>query len=594
MKEYIKLWLAQSAFMALMLMSFVLAITGAELIPWELYLMAFIGAFVSKLPELVCHFLYERYKYVMSPVTLEIVSISTQSYFIIDIFLALCGGFLVGLLLEDVMPALIFFLLIMVGDTLGILLVKGYLNFIKHYFNNIFFQTIKTTINMENETPQETILPELQTSKVSTNETNTLLKAGITALLILLMLIPMAFINNLVTERKGRQESVMTEVKEKWAANQTLTTPYLVLPYTTKKDSTHIKKYLICPSQNVQVHSNIVPEEKKRSIFSVLLYNSNVDIKGDFFVQVPDELKGENVEYQNATLCMGVTDLKGIGSGTSMSFADAPLSISANLPTNLISNTGVVGNVSLTPEMLGKTIPFAGHLQLKGSDGLSFAPMSLKSNVQITSLWDSPSYNGSQLPATDKLQDGKGFKAVWAGNELSLPFGAVINNEKIQTSTFTSGVNIIQPVDNYVKTMRSVKYAILVIGLTFALFFVIELLQKNALHPIQYLLVGLALSLFYTLLLSFTEFTFFIVAYSVAAVATIGLISWYTYTQLKDAKTTLALTSVLVLLYGFIYILVNLEDVALLVGSIGLFIILAAIMYATKNIQWKRKVVSVG
>lgn len=312
-------------------------------------------------------------------------------------------------------------------------------------------------------------------------------------------------------------------------------------------------------------------------------------MKGDFIVDIPSSLRNENIDYADAAICLGVSDLNGIGNGTTINLLEKQLKISSNLPTNLVNKSGVVGNLNMVPELIGEPLAFTTHLQLKGSDGLSFAPMSLRSSVQVSSIWDSPSFNGMQLPTTDKLKDGKGFKAVWSGNELTHPFGSVIDNETIRTDQFTSGVNIIQPVDSYVKTMRSVKYAILVIGLTFTLFLVIELLQKNGLHPIQYLLVGLALSLFYTLLLSFAEFSNFIVAYSIAAIATIGLISWYVNTQIKEKKTTVILATVLVLLYSFIYILISLEDVALLVGSIGLFVILASIMYATKNVRWKNK-----
>lgn len=443
---------------------------------------------------------------------------------------------------------------------------------------------------MDNLTPNETAIPKEQFERRgASNEAKILIKSAITVFLILLMLIPMAFIESLISERKERQEDVVQEVRSKWAANQTLTTPYLVIPYSFKKDSLHNKKFLIFPSQNVHVNSHIVPEEKKRSIFSVLLYNSVIDMKGDFAINIPSNLQNENMDYANAVVCFGVSDLKGVGNGTTISLLENPLTIGSDLPTNLVNKSGIAGHVNITPELLGKSLPFTTHLQLKGSDGLAFAPMSLKSSVQVSSLWDSPSFNGAQLPATEKFKDGKGFKAVWAGNELTHPFGQVIDNETIHTDQFTSGVNIIQPVDSYVKTMRSVKYAILVIGLTFTLFLVIELLQKNGLHPIQYLLVGLALSLFYTLLLSFSEFSNFIVAYSIAAIATIGLISWYVNTQIKEKKTTTILTAVLVLLYGFIYILISLEDVALLVGSIGLFIILASIMYATKNVRWKNK-----
>ena len=146
---------------------------------------------------------------------------------------------------------------------------------------------------------------------------------------------------------------------------------------------------------------------------------------------------------------------------------------------------------------------------------------------------------------------------------------------------------MVQPADQYAKTNRSVKYAILFIGLTFALFFIAELLQKSPVHPVQYVLIGLALVIFYTLLLSIGEFTGFNLAYLIAAGATVLLIGLYSRSLFPSVKTSLALSAFLGMLYGFIYVLIQLEDTALLAGSIGLFVLLALAMYFSKRISWQ-------
>ena len=145
---------------------------------------------------------------------------------------------------------------------------------------------------------------------------------------------------------------------------------------------------------------------------------------------------------------------------------------------------------------------------------------------------------------------------------------------------------MVQPADAYSKTDRSIKYAILFIGLTFSLFFIIELMQKKSLHPVQYVLIGLALVIFYTLLLSFSEFVAFDFSYLIASLATILLISFYAYSHFKSVKTAFVFGGVLSMLYGFTFVLIRLEDAALLLGSVGLFLILALAMYASRKINW--------
>ncbi len=162
----------------------------------------------------------------------------------------------------------------------------------------------------------------------------------------------------------------------------------------------------------------------------------------------------------------------------------------------------------------------------------------------------------------------------------------------LHKNEFAFGVSMIQPADQYAKTMRSVKYAILFIGLTFSLFFIVEVMQNKPLHPIQYVLVGLALVIFYTLLLSVSEFILFDQAYLVASLATISLITLYARSHFSSWKTTALFGSVLCGLYGFIFVLIRLEDTALLVGSIGLFLVLALVMYGSRKINWYNETVS--
>jgi inner membrane protein len=208
------------------------------------------------------------------------------------------------------------------------------------------------------------------------------------------------------------------------------------------------------------------------------------------------------------------------------------------------------------------------------------------SNFSIQSAWPDPSFDGKTLP-TERSISGNGFDASWVFNAANLPFTSVIaDNKNVNTKDIEFGVSLVQPADQYLKSMRSAKYAILIIGLTFAVFFIFELLQKKPVHPVQYLLIGMALVIFYTLLVSISEIILFEYAYLIAGAATILLISLYAKSHFKTTRSAVIFGLLLSGLYGFIYVLISLEDTALLVGSIALFIVVAIIMYATRKVNW--------
>jgi len=212
-------------------------------------------------------------------------------------------------------------------------------------------------------------------------------------------------------------------------------------------------------------------------------------------------------------------------------------------------------------------------------------PLSANSKFSLSSTWASPSFDGYNLP-NERVVTDKGFKASWNFNRANLPFGTVLQQGSFNKANLAFGVSMLQPADQYSKTMRSAKYAILIIGLSFALFFLVEILQSKPFHPVQYVLVGLALVIFYTLLLSISEYILFDNAYLIAASATVSLIALYARSHFNSWSTAGIFASVLAALYGFIFVLIRLEDTALVVGSIGLFIVLALVMYASRKINW--------
>ncbi len=470
------------------------------------------------------------------------------------------------------------------------------------------------TSSKPTENQQKSNNPSLRNDMEQKKSSRILIKGLITAGLILGLLIPTAFVQNLVTERETRHQEVVKEVTKGWATDQTLTGPYLYIPYTTtvkdneNKDVTITRDLFLLP-ENQNVDGEVIPEIRPRSIYKVLLYRSKIKNMGNFNLQIPKDIAPESIVWKDAKLCLGITDYKGIEEKVSIQFNGARVDVAPGLPiklTEVISTTapasengsennvakqetresiGLSAPVTLSVLDLAKPLSFAFEIKLKGSEQLHFMPLSANSNYTIKSSWASPKFDGNNLPNTRKVSN-EGFEAKWSFNNANLPFGTVVKDFNFNKQNLAFGVSLVQPADQYAKTMRSVKYAILFIGLTFALFFIIELMQHKPMHPIQYILIGMALVIFFTLLLSISEFIPFDIAYLIAAFATILLITIYAKAHFGSAKSASVFASLLSGLYAFIFVLIRLEDAALLVGSIGLFIILALIMFGSRKINW--------
>lgn len=458
-------------------------------------------------------------------------------------------------------------------------------------FQNFFIHknSNKKTMNSEaNLTQQE---PEyLPVQKSDNFWNNPVVKAVITGVLILLMLIPTAYITDLVNERKDRQQEVTNEVSAKWGNPQTITTPYLYIPYNVQSVDEKGKvlitrNYLLAIAENLDVKSDIETTLRARSIYQVLLYNTQVKMKGDFKFKLPKDIEPANLLLKEARLCVGISDFKGIEEKLNLQWGDSVLDMEPGLPYTASKATGLSVNVNLEEGALNKTLPFSLGLKLKGTEKLHFVPLSNNSQFTFNADWPSPSFDGHSLPREHAISDS-GFTAKWSFNQANLPFSPVLKNEAIQGAEIAFGVSLLQPGHHYSKTLRSVKYALLFIGLTFALFFIIEVSQNKMVHPVQYVLIGLALVIFYTLLLSISEFIGFNYAYLIASLATSLLIGFYGKSLFASLKTSLLLGSFIAFLYGFIYTLIQLEDTALLAGSIGLFLLLGAAMYFSRSIKW--------
>ncbi len=418
------------------------------------------------------------------------------------------------------------------------------------------------------------------------------IKGIIVGMLILALMIPALFINELVKERSHRQQEVAREVSSKWASAQTLAGPVLVVPYreittTTDNKTIMVKKLAYFLPDDLRINGVLEPELRYRSIFKIVVYNSEIDLQGSFPILKPGELNiaTEYILWNEAQLCFGLSDFRGIEDELHVNWNNAALGFNAGLPANDNMDNGLSVAVPLSPDSINQINRFSLHLKLKGSERLYFVPVGKTTTVNFSSNWDNPAFDGNFLPDKREVSE-KGFSAEWKVLHLNRNYPQSWKDAKFDLYASSFGINLLQSTDSYSKTQRSVKYAILFVALTFSLYFFIEILQKKMVHPLQYVLVGMALCVFYTLLLSIAEYLDFNHAYLIASAATIILITLYTKSIFQIWKIASVFGLVLSLLYGFIFILIQLQDGALLFGSIGLFGVLAVVMYYSRKVDW--------
>lgn len=425
---------------------------------------------------------------------------------------------------------------------------------------------------------------------------NIYFKVGTIVIIALLLLIPAFMIRGLIFEREHTQEQAIAEVSAKWGGQQTIAGPFISIPYiryikeTVKKDSVErivqIKEYIHILPDKLDVNGEISPKKRERGIYEVVVYDSRLHFSGvfnklDFAVL---DIKPHNIQFNKAEFVVGIPDLRGIEQQISLKWNDQQISFNPGVSSNDVVSSGINAKVQLNADD-SLSYQFDFIIDLKGSQLLYFTPMGKVTDINMNSNWSNPSFNGAFLPDTHKV-DHNGFVANWNVLHLNRNFPQIwtSSHQTIEGSAF--GVDLLLPVDNYQKSYRAIRYAILFIGFTFLVFFFIEVLNKIFIHPVQYILVGIALIVFYTLLLAISEHIRFNYAFVLSAVATLLLIGGYIRAILKSWKLTGLITGILSVLYSFIFVIIQLQDYALLIGSIGVFIILALTMYFSRKIDW--------
>lgn len=436
--------------------------------------------------------------------------------------------------------------------------------------------------------------------------------------LILILLIPSNWIEDLIYERQLRADQVIDEVADKWSGSQTISGPVLVIPFRKQevldrgKDgkmiTERIDKAFFLPEQ-LAINGNVSPQVLHRGIFDAVVYESSLKVDATFAtpdfkaLAIPEEM----VQWKDAYLAFGIRDLRGISDNPVFTAGDQPLNAE---PSN---NIGMSVDRPGTPEVYTdngyeKPLPpdhfsngivtklgwenaasFTGNvnirLNLKGSKRLDFIPAGKTTSVDLAGTWNNPSFTGEFLPAKRTITES-GFNASWKVLHFNRPFSQQWTGDNQELSGADFGVKLLIPVDQYQKSIRTSKYGVLIILLTFMALFLVEITQKIRIHPFQYILIGAALTIYYTLLLSFSEHVGYNVAYIISSLATVLLISAYSGTFFRSTRMAVLFSILLIIFYAFIYVIILQQDFSLLLGSIGLFLIIGTLMYFSRKVKW--------
>ena len=408
--------------------------------------------------------------------------------------------------------------------------------------------------------------------------------------LVLLLMIPSIWISSIISEREERREEVLSEITSKWGGNQFIAGPVLVIPVEFVNKDDDGKKYISIRNiyllpETLDIESTLEPEIRYRGIYQILLFKSDLHSKGKFNLtnlEALDFMNGK-IRYDNAHVEIGISDLKGLTNNLKLNWNGQEIAARTGLKASSVVSKGLHFITSIQPDI--DEYSFSLNMNLNGSEQIQFSPTGKDTKVKISSSWNHPSFCGDFLPQ-HKMIDNQHFEAHWEIFNLNRNFPHISFEHPINIEDNYFGVELFYPVDQYQQTTRTVKYAFLFIGLTFICYFLIEILSKKLIHPIQYLLIGSGMLLFYLVLLSLSEHLAFSIAYLIASISMIVLISFYTKAAVGEFKLVSIVATFLLILYGFLYINLQLQDFALLFGSIGLFVILAAAMFFTRNINW--------
>ena len=411
-------------------------------------------------------------------------------------------------------------------------------------------------------------------------------KMMMVGILTLILLIPLFFVQDLITKRSIRQKEVVSETTSKWGSGVYVYGPILKIPYKNPVSRKSNFAYFFPEELNNSITATM-EKPLERGIFKSNVFSTKMNFTG-FYSQPNFQMRNipeANVYWNQAKIIIRTTNLKSLKDEVKIKFGNQSLKFE---PGNSENNDSIqtLESTTFDYKSITDSSNFSFDIAFNGSKQIKVVPIGKKTDSKMSSDWNSPNFNGNFSPTSRKIT-ADGFKANWKILHFNRPFAQQYFENLPELSNYAFTTDFITPVDEYQQNERASKYGFLVIGLTFLIFFLIQSISKLNIHIFQYSMIGIALIMFYTLLISITEHSSFSLAYIIAALAVIALISLYSISILKNKKFPTFIAISLSVLYSFIFVIIQLEDYALLVGSIGLFAILAAVMYFSRKIDWK-------
>lgn len=409
--------------------------------------------------------------------------------------------------------------------------------------------------------------------------------------LIVLLLIPIFMIQNLIDERSELQQQVQAVIAKSSSDEQQVIGPFIHAQYLETvtvdgKTSEQLMNMTLLP-ESLNVSSNLATFEKYRGIYKALLYSSQNQFEGRFKTSALAVLADKKIKRLN--LILAISDIRGIGQGSHINVNERSYEL---LPGTQLDQLPQGIRVELDYETIRKSevLPYQIGLNLQGMRQLSFAPVGKNSSLTMQADWPHPSFVGDYLPIESSIS-AQDFSASWQTNYFATNLKELFNqclfrNECTLFKQRNMGVNLVDSVNHYLKNYRASNYAILVIVLIFASFFLLEVLRDEPIHPVQYGFVGLALAVFYLLLISLSEHLGFNIAYLLSALASAILLSVYVAGMLKNSKHGGLFLCGVLFIYSLLYGLLSAEDYALLMGSVLVFVVLSLIMMLTRRVNW--------
>ena len=420
-----------------------------------------------------------------------------------------------------------------------------------------------------------------------------LLKLLLIGFLLLILLIPLSMVESLIRERESAADAARTEIAEKWSLAQQIVGPVLSVPclsVSETADAQGVKtvRYTNILPESLKIEGRVNTQTLSRGIYEAVMYRSSLRLSGEF--RLSEEEAARLAEYQadfsKARLSIGITDLRGLEKLAELQWDGQKAGFSPG--TGDDTGLSSVLSTGVDAAALSKndgSIAFSTDLSLKGSESLYFIPVGKMTSVHLSSDCATPSFSGNFLPSQREVSQ-EGFQSTWNVIGMNRNYPQILENigrnEAVQQSAF--GVELLVPVAQYQMTTRAVKYAVLIILLTFVVVLFAEIVLRRRLGPLPYLLTGLALVLFYSLLVALSEHIGFALSYLTASAMTTGLLLFYMRSVLGRGSAAWGVAGMLMLLYAYVYILMQMETFALLAGSLGLFAILAGVMFLSQKV----------